>query len=89
MFIFFVCSGGCNYYRYCHTFHVPRLIITTTIINWKVRGSNTGGGQIFRTRPDRHGGAQLASYTMLTGSYVGVKRTVRGVEQIPLIYSRG
>jgi hypothetical protein len=29
---FCVYSGGSTYYRYCHTVHVPRLIITTIII---------------------------------------------------------
>jgi hypothetical protein len=35
---------------------------------WKVRGSNPGGGEIFRTCPDRPW-APPASYTMSTGSF--------------------
>jgi hypothetical protein len=42
-----------------------------------VRGSNPGGGEIFRTRPDR------PSKTMVTGSFPGVQRPGHGVEHSP------
>jgi hypothetical protein len=44
-----------------------------------VRGSNPGGGENFRTGP----GAHPASDTMDTGSFQGVKRTVRGFDHPP------
>ena len=44
---------------------------------WKVRGSNTGGGETFRTYPDRLRG-HPASCTMGTGSFPGGK-SGRGV----------
>ena len=39
------------------------IIIIIIIMGWTVRGSNPGGGKIFRTRPDHP-----AFYTMGTGS---------------------
>jgi hypothetical protein len=46
---------------------------------WTVRGSNPGGGENFRTRPDRPG-AHTASCTMGTGSIPRVKRPERGAD---------
>jgi hypothetical protein len=43
--------------------------------DWTVRGSNSGGGEIFRTHP--------ASYTMGTGSFPAVKRPGRDVYHPP------
>jgi hypothetical protein len=37
-------------------------------MGWTVRELNPGGGEIFRTRPDRPKGAHPASCTMNTGS---------------------
>jgi len=48
---------------------------------WTVRGSNPGGGEIFRTCPDRPW-AHPASCTMATGSFPGVKSD-RGVMLTP------
>jgi hypothetical protein len=49
---------------------------------WTVRGSNPGRGEIFRTCPDRPWG-HPASYTMGTGSFLGVKRPGRGFDHPP------
>jgi hypothetical protein len=49
---------------------------------WKVRGSNSGGDEIFahvQTGPDVH----PASCTMGTGSFPGVKRPGRGADYPP------
>jgi hypothetical protein len=45
-------------------------------------GSNPGGGEIFRTRPDRPA-AYPASCTMGTGSFPEVKRPRRGADHPP------
>ena len=50
-----------------------------SITDRTVRGSNSGGVEIFRTRP----GAHSASYTTGTGSFPGVKRPGRGVNHPP------
>jgi hypothetical protein len=47
---------------------------------WTVRGSNPGGRDIFRTRPDTDPGAHPASYIMGTGSFPGLKRPERSVD---------
>jgi hypothetical protein len=47
---------------------------------WTVRGSNPGGAEIFRTRPDR----AWASCTMGTGSFPEVKRPGRSADHPPL-----
>jgi hypothetical protein len=54
---------------------------------WTVRGSNPGGDEIFRTRPTGTG-AHPASCTMVTGSFPGVKRPRRDVDQTPLLAPR-
>ena len=46
---------------------------------WTVRGSNPGRDEVFRTGPDRPW-AHPASYTMGTGSFLGVKRPWRGID---------
>jgi hypothetical protein len=55
--------------------------------DWTVRGSNPGGGAIFRTRPAGPG-AHPASCTMDTGSFPGVKRPGRGADHPPLLAPR-
>jgi len=47
-----------------------------------VWGVNPGGGEIFRTRPDRPWGSS-SSYTMGTGSLPGVKCPGRGLDHPP------
>jgi len=47
-------------------------------MGWTVQGSNPGGGEIFHTHPDQSW-AHPASYTMGTGSFLGVKRLGRGI----------
>jgi hypothetical protein len=47
-----------------------------------VPGSNPGGGEIFRTRPDTPWD-HPASYKMGTGSFPWVKRPRRGVDHPP------
>jgi hypothetical protein len=49
---------------------------------WTVRGSNPCGGERFSTRPDWPW-AHPASYTIDTGSFLGVKRPGRGVDHPP------
>jgi hypothetical protein len=49
---------------------------------WTAMRSNPGGGEIFRTCPDRPWG-HPASYTMGTGSFSGVKWPGRGAEHLP------
>jgi hypothetical protein len=46
-------------------------------------GSNSSGGEIFRTSPDRPWG-HPASYSMGTGSFPRLKRPGRGVDHSPL-----
>ena len=50
--------------------------------SWTVRGSNPGGDKIFRTAENGLG-AQSVSYTMGTGSFLGVNRPGRGVDHPP------
>jgi hypothetical protein len=52
---------------------------------WTVRGSNPGGGEIFRTRPDRPCGPSSLLYN---GSFPGVKRSGRGAGHPPLLVPR-
>jgi len=47
---------------------------------WAVRGSNPGGGEIFRTRPDRPLGPSNLLYNGYRFSFPGVKLLVFGVE---------
>jgi hypothetical protein len=48
-----------------------------------VRGSNPGGGEIFRTRPDRLWGPPSLLYNGYRLSFPGVKRPGRGVNHPP------
>jgi hypothetical protein len=48
-----------------------------------VRGSNSGGGEIFSTRPDRPWGPHSLLYTGYRVSFPGVKRPGRGVDHPP------
>jgi len=48
-------------------------------MGWKDWGSNPGGVEIFCTIP----GAHPSSYTMGTGSFLGVKQPGRGVDHPP------
>jgi len=50
---------------------------------WKIRGSNPGGGEIFRTRPDRPWGPPSLLYNEYRVSFPGVKRPGRGVDRPP------
>ena len=50
---------------------------------WTVRGSNPGGGQIFRTRPDRPWGPPSLLYNGYRVTFQGVKRSGRGVNHPP------
>jgi hypothetical protein len=50
---------------------------------WTVRGSNPGGGEIFRTRPNQPWGPPRLLYTMGTGSFPGVKLSGRGTDHPP------
>jgi hypothetical protein len=54
---------------------------------WTVRGLNPGRCEIFHTRPDGPG-AHPASYTMGTGSILGVKRPGRGFDHPPHLAPR-
>jgi len=48
-----------------------------------VRGSNSGGDEIFRTRPDRHWGPPSFLYNVYGVSFPGVKQPGRGVDHPP------
>ena len=50
---------------------------------WTVRGSNPGGGARFSAPLQTVPGAHPASYTMVTASLPGVKRSGRGVDNPP------
>ena len=50
---------------------------------WTVRGSNPGGGEIFRTRPDRPWGLRSLLYSGYRVFFPGVKRPVHGVNHPP------
>ena len=47
-------------------------------MGWTVRGSNHGGSEIFRTRPDRPWGPPMGAM-----SVPGVKRVGRGIDHLP------
>jgi len=49
-------------------------------MGWTVQGSNRGGGEIFRTRPDRPWGPPSLLYNGYRFSFTGVKRPGRGVD---------
>jgi hypothetical protein len=49
----------------------------------KVRGSNPGGGEIFRIRPDGPCGSSSLLYNGYWFSFPGVKRPGRGVDHQP------
>jgi hypothetical protein len=52
-------------------------------MGWTVRGSNPGGGEIFRSRPDRPWGPPSLLYNGYWVSFPGVKRPGRGVAHPP------
>jgi hypothetical protein len=51
--------------------------------DWRVRGSNPGGGKIFRTLPDRPWGLHQISYSTCRITFPGVKWPGRGVNHPP------
>ena len=57
---------------------VQRLVTGCT-----VRGSNPGGGQIIRTRPDRPWGPPSLLYSGYRVTFPGVKRPGRGIDHPP------
>ena len=59
------------------TFSRPGYRLATS---WTVRGSNPGGDEIFRTRPDRTRGPPSLQYNGYHFSFPGVKRPGRGVD---------
>jgi hypothetical protein len=56
-------------------------------IGWTVRGWNPGGGEIFRTRPDRPWGPP-SLYNGYRVTFQGVKRPGRGVDHPPHLAPR-
>jgi hypothetical protein len=50
---------------------------------WAVLGSNPGGGEIFRTCPDRPWGPPSPLYNAYRVSFSGIKRPGSGVERPP------
>jgi hypothetical protein len=52
-------------------------------MGWTVRGSNPGGGEIFRSRLDRPWGPPSLLYNGYRVSFPGVKRPNRGVDHPP------
>jgi hypothetical protein len=67
-----------------HSFSAGRVAqsVQRPAMGWTVWRLNPGGGEIFRTRPDRPG-AHPASCTMGTGPFPGVKRPGRGADHPP------
>ena len=68
-------------------FYYTRTVGYLLATGWEVRWSNPGGGEIYRTRPDRSW-AHPAFYTMGTGSLPGVKRPGRSVDHVPHLAPR-
>ena len=62
---------------------VTFLILSSQSGGWTVRGSNPGGGEISRTRPDRPWGPPRLLYNGCRVSFPGVKRPGRGVDHPP------
>ena len=56
----------------------------TLVKGWVVRGSNPGGGEIFRTRQDWPWGPPSLLYNGHKVSFTGVKRSGRSVDHPPL-----
>jgi hypothetical protein len=52
-------------------------------MGWTVRGSNTGGGEILHTRPDRPWGPPNLLYNGYRFSFPGLKRPGRGIGHPP------
>jgi len=50
---------------------------------WTVRGSNPGGGEIFRALPDEPRGPPSLLHNRYRVSFLGVKRPGRGVDHPP------
>jgi hypothetical protein len=55
---------------------------------WTVRESNPGGGEIFRSRPDRPWGLPSLLYNGYRVYFLGVKRPGRGVDHPPHLAPR-
>jgi hypothetical protein len=52
-------------------------------MGWMVRGSNAGGGEIFRNLPDRHWNPPSLLYNGYRVSFPGIKRPGRDVDHPP------
>ena len=65
-----------------HTFLHTYMTGTHTSLGWMIRGSNPSGvgGTRFSTPTQTHPGAHPASYTMGTGSFLGVIQPGRGTD---------
>jgi hypothetical protein len=59
-------------------------VVERLTTGWRVRGSNPGGGEIFRTRPDRSWGPPNLLYNGHRVSFPEVKRPGRVVDHPPL-----
>jgi hypothetical protein len=77
--LFAVCSTVLNIYIYIYTCTILNMRLAT---GWTVRGSNPGGGEIFRTRPDRPWGPPSLLYSGYR-VFAGVKRPGRGADHPP------
>ena len=69
--------NGCIQSLQCATIAPSVQRITTS---WKVRGSSSGGGEIFHTRPDRPCGPPSLLYNEHRFSFPEVKRPRRGAD---------
>jgi hypothetical protein len=63
------------------------MALTRLATDWTVRGSNPGGGEIFRKRPDRPWGPPSLP-TIGTASSPGVKQPGRSDDHPPLLMPR-
>ena len=75
------------FHNVCHTRLLPRLhtgyFLNRLAMAWMVQGSNPGGGEIFRSCPDRPWGPPSLLYNGYQISFWGLKRPGRGVDHPP------
>ena len=74
--------GTCIFIFLLYFFAVAQLV-KQLATGWTVRGSNLGGGEIFRTRPDRPWGPPSLLYNGYRVYFQGVKRPGSAVDHPP------
>jgi hypothetical protein len=72
------------FYHYIFVFqYFFYMFVQNASTGWTIRGSNPGGGEIFRSRPDRPWDPPSLLYNGYRVSFPGVKRPGRGVDHPP------